>query len=523
MREFRLAGTRATMVSAAVLGLAAWPAAPQSPPSPEYLTQLSARLGPIEQRLKDANGDVMVGPNTRRTAVNRCDPEEMKAAIAELEAIARETKLFADGAALSGEFGTVDPEVAADANTYVQSSLRMWRQWLEHCLKRTQTATAQPQQPAARVSSPDANEGILDELGDDIGATKTGLPPKPPAVEPRTAPPPPPPRKPEDVHVPPKPVASMPELPNPLESMIRETDSRQRYLELRRMAEPGAIRPRVPPLESILDEIDDEIAVKTVQSCGAALKKVPPPFAAAVLAAGSRAVEKPDHWFPGPDLSDTRAAAEACEKLDEATSRVAELREELRIALLWDVFPFGGRNPNVRESYVVEQELKAAQKVELDLTSQRFLNAHNEERAEVGVAPLVWDHALAAGAKAYAVQLTSAGQLVHSPRTGRKDIRENLLQSLPGQGPEQMIGVWRAEKRYFRPGLFPDVSSTGNWYDIGHYTQMIWETNTHVGCASHGDARFTWLVCHYSPGGNKDGKPVGIRPAQAVPAPPPPP
>lgn len=150
--------------------------------------------------------------------------------------------------------------------------------------------------------------------------------------------------------------------------------------------------------------------------------------------------------------------------------------------------------------------------IELDEDSTTLLALHNQARAEAGAPPLAWDPALAAGARAYAVQLTSAGRLVHSSRVGRKDIRENLLQSLPGRSPEQMIGVWTAEKRHFKPGIFPDVSTTGNWYDIGHYTQMIWETNTRVGCGAHGDARFTWLVCHYSPGGNKDGKPIGMPP-----------
>jgi hypothetical protein len=40
-----------------------------------------------------------------------------------------------------------------------------------------------------------------------------------------------------------------------------------------------------------------------------------------------------------------------------------------------------------------------------------------------------------------------------------------------------------AEKRYFRPGIFPDVSTTGNWYDVSHYTTMIWPTTERVGCA----------------------------------------
>jgi hypothetical protein len=58
---------------------------------------------------------------------------------------------------------------------------------------------------------PDGFEPILDELGEDVGATSTGLPPRPvqPTGDaPKTAPPPPPPRKPEEVHVPPKPTAS---------------------------------------------------------------------------------------------------------------------------------------------------------------------------------------------------------------------------------------------------------------------------------------------------------------------------
>ena len=149
--------------------------------------------------------------------------------------------------------------------------------------------------------------------------------------------------------------------------------------------------------------------------------------------------------------------------------------------------------------------------VPLNRQEQTFLALHNQARAEVGAPPLQWDPLLAASAKAYAIELTSAGQLVHSSREGRKTVRENLLQNLPGgRTPSQMIGVWTAEKSKFKPGIFPDVSTTGNWYDIGHYTQMVWETTTHVGCAINGDARYEWLVCHYSPPGNRDGTAIGL-------------
>lgn len=145
-----------------------------------------------------------------------------------------------------------------------------------------------------------------------------------------------------------------------------------------------------------------------------------------------------------------------------------------------------------------------------------ILDEHNKARAEVGSPPLQWDPALAAGAAAYAQQLTTLGR-VHAPREGRKDIRENLLQSLRGQrSPREMVGVWIAERRNFVPGIFPNVSRTGNWADVGHWTQMVWPTTTRLGCAIHSDLRFDWTVCRYSPPGNRDGSPILMGPRQPV-------
>lgn len=143
-----------------------------------------------------------------------------------------------------------------------------------------------------------------------------------------------------------------------------------------------------------------------------------------------------------------------------------------------------------------------------DLRMVDIYRGHNVARAQFGSKPLVWDPELARGAAAYAQQLTTLGR-VHAPRDGRKDIRENLLQSLRGgRSPKAMVGVWIEERRYFRPGIFPDVSTTGNWADVGHYTQMIWPTTTRLGCAIHSDARYDWTVCRYSPPGNRDGSTI---------------
>ncbi|MND01029.1 Cysteine-rich secretory protein family protein [compost metagenome] len=72
-----------------------------------------------------------------------------------------------------------------------------------------------------------------------------------------------------------------------------------------------------------------------------------------------------------------------------------------------------------------------------------------------------------------------------------------------------MVGSWIDERRYFRPGIFPNVSSTGNWLDVGHYSLMLWPTVTAVGCAVHRSPRWDYLICRYSPRGNIDGRRVG--------------
>ena len=143
-----------------------------------------------------------------------------------------------------------------------------------------------------------------------------------------------------------------------------------------------------------------------------------------------------------------------------------------------------------------------------DLRMIDVYRLHNEARAEVGSLPLVWDPTLAAQAQSYGPELAQFERPVHSSRVGRETSGENLLQSLPGTSPTAMMGVWTGERRYFVNGKFPDVSTTGNWADVGHYTQLVWPTTTNLGCAIHTGGRFDWLICRYSPPGNRDGKMV---------------
>ncbi|HEU4969807.1 CAP domain-containing protein [Sphingomonas sp.] len=134
----------------------------------------------------------------------------------------------------------------------------------------------------------------------------------------------------------------------------------------------------------------------------------------------------------------------------------------------------------------------------------RLLAAHNRERAGLGVPVLGWDAGLAQDAKAWAAQLARSGQLAHASNT---DSGENLWAGTSGRyAPEEMVGLWLAEKADFRPGIFPNVSKSRNLAAVGHYTQMVWRTTERVGCAIADNGREEFLVCRYARAGNVIGE-----------------
>ena len=165
----------------------------------------------------------------------------------------------------------------------------------------------------------------------------------------------------------------------------------------------------------------------------------------------------------------------------------------------------------IRETPPISPEnKKKGVSYEPDAFGTRILQIHNEERAAVHVPALRWDVQLAVNAMAYAQQLARAGQLIHAPREGRGIERENLLQTSRGWSVDRMMQRWTVEKSDFVAGYYPNVARDGNWLNVSHYTQMIWPTTTEIGCGYAEGGGFGWLVCRYSPGGNKDGKAVGL-------------
>ena len=138
---------------------------------------------------------------------------------------------------------------------------------------------------------------------------------------------------------------------------------------------------------------------------------------------------------------------------------------------------------------------------------ERLLAAHNRERTALGIEPLAWDPELAAHAAAWSDQLAASDALQHAAQDGDEPQGENLWAGSQGAyTPEAMVESWAEEKANFRSARFPEVSRTGHWKDVGHYTQMVWRDSDRVGCAVAAGAEFDYLVCRYRTAGNVIGQ-----------------
>jgi hypothetical protein len=140
------------------------------------------------------------------------------------------------------------------------------------------------------------------------------------------------------------------------------------------------------------------------------------------------------------------------------------------------------------------------------LSPASVVAAHNAARRAAGQRPVKWDDGLGAQAARYAFQLAISDRFAHSAASVRKGAGENLWMGTRGAFTvNSMIDSWLSEGRSFRAGVFPVVSRTGDWRDVGHYTQIVWPATRKVGCALATNASADYLVCHYWPAGNVQG------------------
>ncbi len=134
---------------------------------------------------------------------------------------------------------------------------------------------------------------------------------------------------------------------------------------------------------------------------------------------------------------------------------------------------------------------------------------HNRWRARVGVAPLTWNATLAASAAAYVSTCVWAHDANRSPDGGFSYVGENLYAS--SQMPSSSILLnsvqsWAGERTSYTYGRTVGQS---NLSAVGHYTQVVWDDTTQVGCGykycnSIQGLNFggTIVACRYGPGGN---------------------
>jgi uncharacterized protein YkwD len=135
---------------------------------------------------------------------------------------------------------------------------------------------------------------------------------------------------------------------------------------------------------------------------------------------------------------------------------------------------------------------------------QEILDAHNHLRNQWGVSALGWNASLAQRAQSYAVHLASTGTFQHGDTAG---VGQNLWQGTSGHfSRTSMVGSWGREAESYKDGAFPNVSTTGNWRDVGHFTQLIWKNTTQVGCGLARGGGNDVLVCDYYPPGNVTGR-----------------
>lgn len=170
-------------------------------------------------------------------------------------------------------------------------------------------------------------------------------------------------------------------------------------------------------------------------------------------------------------------------------------------------------------------------------TQTAILNMHNQERTAVQVPALTWSNSLATDAQNWANNIVSRNLRLdicwhpqqdprgtqcppHDPNLQAIGQGENLAwgYNYPLTGNPSLVQSWINEKSSYTPGT---PFSWPNTY--GHYTQMVWQTTTQIGCglAQQQVGANVWdiLVCRYSPSGNWQNQlPYGQQqqPARAI-------
>ncbi|KAG7584452.1 CAP superfamily [Arabidopsis suecica] len=131
-----------------------------------------------------------------------------------------------------------------------------------------------------------------------------------------------------------------------------------------------------------------------------------------------------------------------------------------------------------------------------DLQPEETLAIHNQIRAAVGVAPLVWDEKLAAHAQRYANVRSQDCAMKHSTDgMYGENIAAGWVQPMDTMSGPIATKFWLTEKPYY------NYATNRCSEPCGHYTQIVANQSTHLGCGTVRCFKneYVWVVCNYAP------------------------
>lgn len=136
----------------------------------------------------------------------------------------------------------------------------------------------------------------------------------------------------------------------------------------------------------------------------------------------------------------------------------------------------------------------------LDKSEQEsYLNEHNFYRKIIGVKDLTWSNMLTSEAQ-HLANLRAAKPYSADITT---DYGINIYKSVSRPTAEIAVSSWAKSQKYYHG----EEMNNNNIQIIGHYTQIIWNSTTKLGCAlSQTQGKTYILICLYSPIGNKIGE-----------------